>query len=47
MVQDKITTQTAARQIQEAMQAGVVDILSRNRLDQSFLDHPELDPNSR
>lgn len=47
MVQEKITTQTAARQIQEAMQAGVADILARNHLDQSFLDHPELDPNSK
>lgn len=45
MMQGKIEPREAARRIQAIMYAGVGETLARNRLDQSFLEHPERDPN--
>ncbi len=45
LVQGKVTSTAAAGKIQGLMQKAVEEIVARNRLDASFLDHPELDPN--
>ena len=44
-VQGKIDTEACAKEIQRIMTAGVDEIVAGNRLDASFLEHPERDPN--
>lgn len=46
LVRDKIDSRQAANQIQDIMLRAVDEIIARNRLDESFLQHPELDPNA-
>jgi ABC-type glycerol-3-phosphate transport system substrate-binding protein len=45
LMQGKIDAPVASRRIQAMMLEAVSEILVRNRLDDSFLEHPERDPN--
>ena len=46
LVSGRIDAQTAASQIQNIMVRAVDEIITRNRLGDSFLAHPEIDPNA-